>query len=154
MQFCSKCGAQLPDDARFCTKCGNSITSEPASFNNTGAPQEKPPSFNQAPGQNQSFNQNQQFNQNQAFNQNQGNQNPNSVYIDNHLVKAILVTIFCCIPLGIVSIIYSSQVNEKKARGDFQGATEASRQADLWSNWAIGAGIVVMIIAFLVGLAG
>jgi hypothetical protein len=23
--FCSKCGAQLPDDANFCNKCGNSM---------------------------------------------------------------------------------------------------------------------------------
>jgi uncharacterized protein YxjI/predicted amidophosphoribosyltransferase len=28
--FCSKCGNQLPDDARFCNECGNSISTEPA----------------------------------------------------------------------------------------------------------------------------
>ena len=25
MNYCSKCGAELPDEAKFCTKCGNTI---------------------------------------------------------------------------------------------------------------------------------
>ena len=25
MKYCSKCGAELPDEAKFCTKCGNTI---------------------------------------------------------------------------------------------------------------------------------
>lgn len=28
--FCTKCGNQLPDDARFCTKCGNQLSAAPA----------------------------------------------------------------------------------------------------------------------------
>lgn len=28
--FCSKCGTQLPDDAKFCNSCGNSIGEKPA----------------------------------------------------------------------------------------------------------------------------
>ena len=38
-------------------------------------------------------------------------------YIPNYLVQAILVTIFCCLPLGIVSIVYAAQVNGKAAAG-------------------------------------
>ena len=30
---------------------------------------------------------------------------------NNHLAWAILSTIFCCLPLGIVSIVYSSKVD-------------------------------------------
>ena len=28
--FCSKCGAQLPDDAKFCDKCGAALHSNAA----------------------------------------------------------------------------------------------------------------------------
>ena len=34
----------------------------------------------------------------------------------NNLVWAILSTLFCCLPLGIVSIVYAAQVNGKYAQ--------------------------------------
>ena len=34
----------------------------------------------------------------------------------NHLVWAILSTLFCCLPLGIASIVFAAQVNSKYAR--------------------------------------
>ncbi len=40
-----------------------------------------------------------------------GQQQPVGPPPDNNLVWAILVTVFCCLPLGIVSIVKSSQVN-------------------------------------------
>lgn len=66
--------------------------------------------------------------------------------IPNHLVQSILVTIFCCVPLGIPAIIFAAQVNGKLAAGDVEGAMESSRKAKQWSNWACGVGIVVGII--------
>ena len=45
-------------------------------------------------------------------------------YIPNHLVWSILSTLFCCLPLGIVSIVYASQVDGKRAAGDIAGARE------------------------------
>ncbi|MGN9839400.1 CD225/dispanin family protein [Nonomuraea sp. H19] len=51
---------------------------------------------------------------------------------DNHLVAAILTTLFCCLPFGIVSIVKSSQVNQKWQIGDFQGAMQASEEAKTW----------------------
>ena len=52
--------------------------------------------------------------------------NTNSQYVPNHLVWAILSTLFCCLPLGIVSIVFAAQVNGKLAVGDMAGAQEAS----------------------------
>ena len=43
-------------------------------------------------------------------------------HVNNNMVKAILVTIFCCLPLGIVAIIKASEVNGKLAAGDIEGA--------------------------------
>lgn len=64
----------------------------------------------------------------------------------NNLVWAILSTLFCCLPLGIVSIVFAAQVNTKYQAGDYAGAVEASRKA---KNFAIGAaavGVVVLVI--------
>ena len=38
------------------------------------------------------------------------------------LVESILVTLFCCLPFGVVSIIKSAEVNGKVASGDIDGA--------------------------------
>lgn len=42
------------------------------------------------------------------------------VTIPNYLVQAILVTLCCCLPFGIVSIVYAAQVNTKVKAGDIQ----------------------------------
>lgn len=54
-------------------------------------------------------------------------------YIPNHLVWAILTTLFCCLPMGIVSIVYAAQVDGKRAAGDIAGALESSRKAKFWA---------------------
>ena len=77
---------------------------------------------------------------------------------NNYLVWAILTTIFCCLPLGVVSIVFSSQVNSKWAMGDAQGALKASNNA---RNFAIASAVAVLVIgvvwlffAILVGVSG
>ena len=79
-------------------------------------------------------------------------------YIENHLTKAILTTIFCCPPLGIPAIIQASSVNDKLNSGDVDGALRASEQADKLSNWAIGIAIVLpllfWIFSLILGLIG
>jgi hypothetical protein len=76
-------------------------------------------------------------------------------YIPNRLVWAILTTLFCCLPLGIVSIVYAAQVDGKRAAGDIAGAREASRKAGWWALWSVIAGPVLigLWILFFGGLA-
>ena len=64
---------------------------------------------------------------------------------DNHLVAAILTTLFCCLPFGIVSIVKSSQVNSKWQAGDYQGAIEASEEAKTWWKRALIFGAIVNV---------
>ncbi len=61
----------------------------------------------------------------------------------NHLALAIIVTLMCCIPLGIVSIVYSGKVDTALSRGDTSEAELMSRKA---RNWAI-AGIVTSFLS-------
>jgi hypothetical protein len=47
-------------------------------------------------------------------------------------VPAIFSTLCCCLPIGIVAIVFAAQVNTKLQAGDMPGALEASRKAKLW----------------------
>jgi hypothetical protein len=67
-------------------------------------------------------------------------------YIPNYLAQAILVTIFCCLPLGIPAIVFSSQVNSKLVYGDVQGAQDSSKKAKMWCWISFGVGIALAFI--------
>lgn len=62
--------------------------------------------------------------------------------IRNYLWQSILVTVCCCLPLGVVALVFAAQVNSKLAAGDFAGAEAASRSARTWLIVAIIGGIV------------
>ena len=70
----------------------------------------------------------------------------------NHLVWAILSTLFCCLPLGIASIVFSAQVNSKYAAGDMAGAQESSEKARKFALWATIAGVVIAVLYFILVL--
>lgn len=74
----------------------------------------------------------------------------------NYLVWAILSTLFCCLPLGIPSIVFAAQVNSKYANGDVAGAMESSAKAKKFAIWSAVAGVIVtgLYIVFLVAVAG
>jgi hypothetical protein len=73
------------------------------------------------------------------------------VQIPNYLVQSILVTLCCCLPAGIVAIVYAAQVNSKVAAGDIAGAMESSRLAKIWSWVGFGLGILVTLIYAIAG---
>ncbi|RDC54711.1 CD225/dispanin family protein [Pedobacter chinensis] len=76
----------------------------------------------------------------------------------NWLVESILVTIFCCLPLGIAGIVNAANVNSKYAIGDYAGAQAASAAAAKWTKigFFIGIGVYVLyfIFFFVLGLGG
>jgi hypothetical protein len=75
------------------------------------------------------------------------------VKIPNYLAQSILVTLFCCWPLGIPAIVFSAKVNGKIVSGDIPGAMEASRKAKMWGWWSFGCGLALWVIyAILVAL--
>ena len=61
---------------------------------------------------------------------------------DSHMVAAVLVTIFCCLPLGIVAIVKANQVTSFYYRGDYDAALLASADADTWVKIALILGII------------
>ena len=71
---------------------------------------------------------------------------------DNNLVWAILTTVFCCLPLGVVAIIKSTQVSGLWAQGQFDAARKSADDAKKFSMWAAIAGVsvIVLYIIFIV----
>jgi hypothetical protein len=69
---------------------------------------------------------------------------------DNYLVWAIITTLLCCLPLGIVAIIFAAQVDGKYHSGDYQGARNASDKARLFSIISAVSGVVVAVVYIIV----
>ena len=67
----------------------------------------------------------------------------------NYLVWAILTTLFCCLPLGIASIVFAAQVNSKYSAGDIAGAKVASDRAKQFAIYSAIVGAVVIVIYVL-----
>lgn len=69
---------------------------------------------------------------------------------DNNLVLAIICTICCCLPLGIVGIVKASKVNGLYYAKQYEAANLAAQEAKKWSLIGIGVGLVINIIYWLV----
>lgn len=66
--------------------------------------------------------------------------------VPNYLVTSIIVTLCCCLPFGIVAIVYAASVNAKVAAGDIQGAKAASGTALMWCYLGAIPSIIIWVI--------
>lgn len=91
----------------------------------------------------------------EVINNNTSNNQPRRYPPKNHLVEAILVTLFCCLPFGIVGIVNAARVESAFYSGDEMEAERLSREALKWSKIGlfIGIGVYLLYIVFVV-LAG
>ncbi len=64
----------------------------------------------------------------------------------NYLAWSILSTLFCCLPLGVVAIVKSSQVNGLWAQGKYAEAQQSSDAAKKWALWSTIIGAVGLVI--------
>jgi len=67
-----------------------------------------------------------------------------------YLIESILTTIFCCLPLGIPSIIYASRVEGKFYRGDYAGAEADSAKAKKWLFINLGLSVGLWLLYFVI----
>jgi hypothetical protein len=65
---------------------------------------------------------------------------------DNNLVWAIVSTVLCCLPLGIVSIVKATQVSGLWASGRYAEAQKAADDAKKFAIWGAIAGAVVIVL--------
>ena len=112
--YCTSCGVRNDDDARFCKDCGKTMSGSTPSAERF-EPESPGDARVPAPPE----------------------------HIPTYLVPTILVTVFCCLPFGIVSIVYAAQVNSKLDAGDVAGAMQASNNAKTWMWVSFGVGLFV-----------
>lgn len=82
--------------------------------------------------------------------------------IKNWMTEAIIVTVasVCCAgcwPIGVIAIVFASQVNSKLAAGDRAGAEDAAGKAKLFTIIAavfIVIGLILTAILFATGAIG
>jgi len=157
---CPNCSAECPDQAGECEFCGNPLSTRvenqwqlldvPESAGPPPIPNTSPPpvpdnfeSDNPYASSGSSL-----YGQPQV----PGYEVPNHLALS--ITAAVLSLCCCCIPFGIVPVIFSTQVNSKLAMGDYAGAQAASENAKLWAWISIGVALSVRVLAFLAGFAG
>ena len=71
---------------------------------------------------------------------------------NNNLIWGILVTVLCCLPLGIVSIVKSTQVSGLWAQGRAAEAQQAADDAKKYAVWGAIAGVIVFVIVVIINI--
>lgn len=71
---------------------------------------------------------------------------------ESYLVWSILSTICCCLPFGIVAIVYSAQVNSNYQAGLYNEAVKSSVNARTWVIASFVTGLVIGIGYMIYGL--
>ena len=129
---CPTCGSRNEDANRFCVSCGRGLRSEAY----------RP--YRELRGGEHGGEEYSPY----------GGSGGHPQRVPNYLIPSILVTIFCCLPVGIAAIVFAAQVNGKVAAGDIAGAQSASRTARTLVIISVVIGFVVIGIALLAGLLG
>lgn len=70
---------------------------------------------------------------------------------DNYLVWSILVTLFCCLPFGIVAIIKSCAVDSAYTANNLPAAQQASADAKKWCIIGALSSVLVGVVYLLFG---
>ena len=71
----------------------------------------------------------------------------------DYLVWSILSTLFCCLPLGIVAIVYSVKANSAYDAGNADEYVKAADKAKFWTILSAVLGFIISALAVLVQLA-
>ena len=62
------------------------------------------------------------------------------------LVESILVTLFCCLPFGVVGIVHASKVESQFNYGNYEAAKKASEDAAKWTKIGFWIGLIVLLL--------
>ena len=71
-----------------------------------------------------------------------------------YLVLSIIVTLCCCVPFGIIGIIYATRVDPAWNSGLYEDARNFSRKARNWSLWGAVLSVLFWIVYIILIAAG
>ncbi len=64
-----------------------------------------------------------------------------------YLVLSVLATLLCCLPFGIIGIVFSSRINSQQNGGDYEGARTSARMATIFLTLSLVLGLVAGCVA-------
>lgn len=62
------------------------------------------------------------------------------------LLESILITIFCCLPFGIVGMVYAIKVNSLHDQTRYEESERASKNAKKWTLIGLTIGIIIGLV--------
>ena len=170
---CIKCYQEIPEGSKFCPYCGaeqtampdaGNVNEQPESTVQTSTPvqqetntqhQDSYSAGNQGAYSYGNSSQNDNYQNNTYQNGNYQNMPPyqqnqgDTVNWVPYLVLSIISTLCCCIPFGIVAIVFSAKINSAVTAGNIEEAKKAAKTAKIWIIVAVAAGLLASI-AYLV----
>ena len=131
---CPICGNQVANGTAVCPYCNTQMSD----FQQPYA-QARPYAQQQPYAQQRPYTQQQPYAQ-QPYAQVSSAQMPCN--IPTHMANAVAATLCCCIPFGIVAIVYASKASTLVALGRIPEAVDAPNKANMWSWIAAACGLV------------
>lgn len=176
--ICKKCSQEIDDKAKFCPNCGEpqNVTAEEPTPESAPAPESTPTpestpapetlhtaapdqvyTYAQEPVQDSVYTANQNTAQNTPYTANQGYPGGNNMYqapepqinTTLYMVLSILTTICCCLPLGIVSIVFATKINSAQKVGMMDEARNCAKKAKMFMIIGVIVGAIVNTIYFV-----
>lgn len=141
-KFCRQCGVQLNPEQVVCIKCGAAITPAQTIPNGYGTQNYGAPGYGA-----------QNYGAQNYGAQGYGAPNINAADIPNYMVWAILEALFCCLPFGVIAIVYASGANSAKESGNFVLAKQKAHSAKVWIIWGIILGFITIAFSIFVQIA-
>ena len=149
---CKNCYQEIPDGSKFCPHCGakqNEVQPN-AEQENAAGYQDVSGYQNNSGYQDAAGYQNNSGYQNVTGYQNNG-QKPEINYVP-YLILSIISTVCCCLPFGIVGIVFSVKINSAMNAGNYEEAAQDAKMAKIWTIVSFVVGLLFWIVYFVFGM--
>lgn len=71
-----------------------------------------------------------------------------------YLVLSIITTVCCCLPFGVVGIVYATKINSAMNAGNYEEAQKSAKTAKIWIIVAAAVGVIANIIVAVMAAMG
>lgn len=74
--------------------------------------------------------------------------------IDTWLWQSIVVTLLCCLPLGVVGIVQANKAQSAAAQWNYAEAQRLANSAKTFTLTGAGIGLLIIVVSFGLGVMG